>query len=306
MKRRIYFFLLFNAFIALNCFAQEALIAHIQKIGVEDGLSSYDVWSVIQASDGVMWFGTAYGLNRYDGANIRSYTKESHGLYHDRIQQICEDDQGKIWVWGGDFGGEQYMCVFDPITEKFLSVEAYTQQIPPFKVNYAEMYMPLQQKIIFRTEVKDTTYYYKWANQAFSPVLQLPATFNYSPFEIGKDSIMGLHWVFGSAELYENKITYYFDGKLHHEETCEDPTSFVYGLHTDGESVWVPCMDESETEDGNWQFSFLINGQQTPKINLQTDWKERFVYYKGKAYTISNGFENLQCCYRRITTRNTG
>ena len=132
MKKLIYFLLLFHAFSINNCFAQEALIAHIQKIGIEDGLSSYDVWSILKASDGVMWFGTAYGLNRYDGASIRYFTKESHDLCHDRIERVSEDDQGNIWVWGSDFGGERHLCVFNPISEKFFSVEEYIQQVPPF------------------------------------------------------------------------------------------------------------------------------------------------------------------------------
>lgn len=287
MGKPLYIFFLISVFYTNNCFAQEEMIAHVQKIGVEDGLSSYDVWSTIKASDGVMWFGTAYGLNRYDGASIRYYTKESHGLCHDRIEHVAEDDQGNIWVWGSDFGGERYICVFNPITEEFFSVEEYIQSPPPFEENNTAMFASCQQKVMFTTQVRDTFYYYKWEGKQLEPILQLPNKGTHGPvLEVGQDSFALFRWTFDVSKRKYNQIEYYTDGKLVQEEKCKDGSSFVYQFETNGQSMWTVCLDMSKEEQGIWQLSYIVNGQQTAKVDIKAGWEEQFTYNQGKIYIV--------------------
>ena len=43
-------------------------------IGLEDGLSSRNVYAVQQSNNGFMWFLTDNGIDRYDGTNMSTYT----------------------------------------------------------------------------------------------------------------------------------------------------------------------------------------------------------------------------------------
>jgi ligand-binding sensor domain-containing protein len=63
-----------------------------------------------------VWFGTGYGLNRYDGYRIRnffSYDKDTTSLRNNRIDEIQEGHGGRLWL-------KQRMnyTMYDPTTEK--------------------------------------------------------------------------------------------------------------------------------------------------------------------------------------------
>lgn len=61
---KIFVFLLFILFNP-NCFSQDHL--KFRHLSVKDGLSNNKVFCSLQDRQGFMWFGTASGLNRYDG-----------------------------------------------------------------------------------------------------------------------------------------------------------------------------------------------------------------------------------------------
>lgn len=52
--------------------AQHLSFGHIDK---SDGLSNYSVTSIYQDKRGLMWFGTANGINLYNGNSIKTYQK---------------------------------------------------------------------------------------------------------------------------------------------------------------------------------------------------------------------------------------
>jgi len=77
-----------------------------EHISLEEGLSQATVWSILQDRHGFMWFGTADGLNKYDGYNFKIYKHnpyDSTSLPDNRIMTIYEDKSGVIWV--GTSGG---------------------------------------------------------------------------------------------------------------------------------------------------------------------------------------------------------
>jgi two-component sensor histidine kinase/ligand-binding sensor domain-containing protein len=63
------------------------------------GKNGQRVYSIYETSDGLMWFGTADGLNQYDRntGKFVIYTKES-GLPSNAINSIIEDDNGYLWL----------------------------------------------------------------------------------------------------------------------------------------------------------------------------------------------------------------
>lgn len=88
-----------------------------RTIQTRDGLSNNHVNTVFRDSQGFMWFGSAAGLNRYDGYSIKTY-QSSHTdttcLHDNYIQTIQEDRKGNLWICAGD----RY-SVFNPRTERF-------------------------------------------------------------------------------------------------------------------------------------------------------------------------------------------
>ena len=42
-----------------------------RRVDTREGLSNSEVFSILRDSQGYVWFGTNYGLNRYDGYRIR-------------------------------------------------------------------------------------------------------------------------------------------------------------------------------------------------------------------------------------------
>ena len=71
------------------------------RISLEDGLSQSNVFTILQDSDGLMWFGTENGLNRYNGYDFTVFKRERgnpDALANDYIFDIAEDRDGRLWV----------------------------------------------------------------------------------------------------------------------------------------------------------------------------------------------------------------
>ena len=88
-----------------NAFSQpqQLKFSHLDR---DAGLSQSNVLSIVQSSDGFMWFGTRDGLNKYDGYQITVYKnnrEDTNSLSNDFITNIIEDSKGILWIttWGG-------------------------------------------------------------------------------------------------------------------------------------------------------------------------------------------------------------
>lgn len=67
-----FYLLLFFSLLTLHLRGQ-SIIPLFDNINVDQGLSQSSVFSIYQDSKGYMWFGTADGINRYDGNETKSY-----------------------------------------------------------------------------------------------------------------------------------------------------------------------------------------------------------------------------------------
>jgi ligand-binding sensor domain-containing protein/signal transduction histidine kinase/DNA-binding response OmpR family regulator len=97
MKLSITFLLVFHA---LVIHAQNDIV--FKHLNVEDGLSQSSVLSIAQDAKGFMWFGTRFGLNKYDSRNFRTYTyskKQPHSLSgSEYIHTILSTKDGSLWI----------------------------------------------------------------------------------------------------------------------------------------------------------------------------------------------------------------
>jgi signal transduction histidine kinase/ligand-binding sensor domain-containing protein len=94
------------------------------NISNTQGLSNNRVQAILKDSRGFMWFGTVYGLNRFDGYNFKIYLHnpaDSNSLSDNPVNFLFEDNEGKIWVqsaFNTDAAGLT-LNIFDPVTEIF-------------------------------------------------------------------------------------------------------------------------------------------------------------------------------------------
>lgn len=97
------------------------------RLAANTGLSQARVSHIVQDNQGFMWFGTQYGLNRYDGYKFKVFAHDPlqpnslGGVY---IKSLFKDRAGRLWI-----GCDQRLDRFDPITETFIhySIRAQTQ-----------------------------------------------------------------------------------------------------------------------------------------------------------------------------------
>lgn len=88
-----------------------------RHLEVKDGLTNSQVNAIYKDSRGLMWFGTASGLNRFDGYDFKTYTSrpgDSTSLPDNFIETLQEDGHGNLWVRTG-----MGYAAFDRTTERF-------------------------------------------------------------------------------------------------------------------------------------------------------------------------------------------
>ena len=76
------------------------------QLPLDEGVSLNLTYDMIQDSKGFMWFGTMYGLVKYDGENYTTYKYDpnnKNSISFDDIVSIYEDSKENIWIgtWGG-------------------------------------------------------------------------------------------------------------------------------------------------------------------------------------------------------------
>jgi ligand-binding sensor domain-containing protein len=110
------------------CFAQAiSKDYNISFLGIEDGLPTQNITSVVEDTQGYMWLGTlGSGLIRYDGAQLKVYSvgsEESLGLQDNEVQSVVRMSSGNIWV------ANDGITIINPATleyKQILDAKAYS------------------------------------------------------------------------------------------------------------------------------------------------------------------------------------
>lgn len=89
-------------------------MASVWRYGPENGLAHREVNAIFQDRRDFMWFGTRFGLNRFDGATFTTFTREKNGLDFDDIHSIAQDADGLLWLMGPE--GKSAITLFNPVT----------------------------------------------------------------------------------------------------------------------------------------------------------------------------------------------
>ncbi len=109
---------LFSAVIGYSGYSEKQYTLD-KRILLEEGLSQNRVTCIVEDDQGFMWFGTADGLNRYDGYNFkifRNIVGDSTSLPNNSIQDIIKDYDGNLWI-----ATNNGVSCFNPYNETFIS-----------------------------------------------------------------------------------------------------------------------------------------------------------------------------------------
>ena len=108
-------------FILSNTFyvAQSQITSfNFRRLTNTEGLSDGNVHAFVQDKYGFMWIGTNYGLNRFDGINIKTWfhsPRDSGSVADNYIQSLYCDGKANLWV-----GTIRGLCRYDYTRNKFI------------------------------------------------------------------------------------------------------------------------------------------------------------------------------------------
>ena len=115
--------------------AVPAVISH--HYTTAEGLPSNNVMCALKDHHGFLWFGTWYGLCRFDGREFMTYNKPvrpSSDIPPRKVESIAADGQGRLWLKTVDWK----LYTFDPRTECFRGVQddlkLYTKNLQVIKI----------------------------------------------------------------------------------------------------------------------------------------------------------------------------
>lgn len=169
------FFLLVLPFVAM------AVIPDVKfrRIDTRDGLSNSQVNSVLRDSRGHVWLATQFGLCRYDGYRIKpfySFERDTLTLRSNRIDEIQEDFEGKLWL---DHG--MNYSVYDPVTEKVNRTPSFWLAKQGIKGGVESMHIDSKKNFWIKTY--DNGFFFYDPHRKY--VKQIP--FGYGPLDFSKD-----------------------------------------------------------------------------------------------------------------------
>lgn len=94
---------------------------NFKNYSTTDGLSQRSVVAIVQDAEGYLWFGTRYGLNKFDGHSFKNYYYDStneHSLSDSWITSLAIDAKGNIWI-----GTKNGLNKYNPYEDNFERVQ---------------------------------------------------------------------------------------------------------------------------------------------------------------------------------------
>lgn len=106
-----------------------------------DGLSSNSVRAVTRDNLGYVWFGTLYGLNRFDGQDFDVFTTDAYPkLASNTVTRLLTDTRGMIWL-----GTKAGLSVLDPNTLRFERLPIFSEVTAILEVAPGEIWVAADQ-----------------------------------------------------------------------------------------------------------------------------------------------------------------
>ncbi len=286
-----------------------------------NGLSNNQIECIFKDSRGFMWFGTNFGLNRYDGYEVKVYKSiknDTTSIQFNSVPDIQEDINGNLWL-----RGNPYYMVYDIKTEKF--IRNPISVIKTLGVNFSPVFVEIDKsKNYYFYDLNKGVYKYDVSKKKLIPYLQSNRPNTLSPGNIiSVKSGDGCFWVLFQSGLIErmNEKTNSIDFRNSYVEENSAGAFIPKNLFIDADgcpwvypgkgdkgalfynfaiSEWiyfgVNKLDFSTTNDRQIYSDFVrdIVQESNGKIWLATDHGGVSVYdkYSGSIFTIHHDPEN--------------
>ena len=107
----------------LHAYAQTTEQTRFVHLNTFDGLSNHVVNHIYQDKYGYLWVGTLYGLNRFDGQEIKTFVRDVDdptSIANNAIIWMADGPMGNMWVKAG-----KDIVSYDPYSESFNKLESY-------------------------------------------------------------------------------------------------------------------------------------------------------------------------------------
>ena len=151
-------FLLFTIFVFLQTAKADNTNYYFKQITIANELSHNNINSIFVDHKGLMWIGTDYGLNIFDGDIIKNYFHERDNvssLPGNNIYFVTEDSLDNIWV-----ATNKGLAMFEPSQNNF---------VLPEKLRItAHSYLLLPDGVLF--SVPGSLYKYQYSNRQFQRI----------------------------------------------------------------------------------------------------------------------------------------
>jgi signal transduction histidine kinase/ligand-binding sensor domain-containing protein len=101
--------------------------ARFTRMSTADGLSQTRVSQIVEDDRGFIWFGTQYGIDRYDGYEFKVFVHEAgrvNSLAGAYVYSLFKDRSGMLWI-----GCNRVLDRFDPRTETFTHYRVETDEL---------------------------------------------------------------------------------------------------------------------------------------------------------------------------------
>ncbi len=117
MKKLFYLFqaLLFS----VSAFCTDVTSIKFEYLTVDDGLSQGTIEDILQDKQGMMWFATRDGLDRFDGQKFtvfRNNRNDPNSLASNWILSLAIDRNEKLWIGSGGLN------MYDPVTDRLIRI----------------------------------------------------------------------------------------------------------------------------------------------------------------------------------------
>lgn len=93
MKNKILLIFFLICF-SITTFSQQYFF---KNYGVDEGISSSEIFDIIQAKDRTLWLATYFGVSNFNGSEFINYNKEN-GLSGNIVRTVFEDSKNRIWI----------------------------------------------------------------------------------------------------------------------------------------------------------------------------------------------------------------
>jgi len=168
------------------------------RISSREGLVSNYVYSILQDRKGFWWFGTANGLQRYDGRKIimfKAGVQQEDYLPSQPISQLFEDKTGKFWVRSGTEIG-----LFDPATFRYRRAKIKAEGNVAPRAEY--ILWQSGRGEVFVVIRNHGIYGYDSASHSFnSRALSFKLPDHWAPIKMADDGGTGRYWIIADSGL---------------------------------------------------------------------------------------------------------